>query len=323
VKGGPVPPATPTREPVDATLNGEPCPFQQQRDRVVSVAVTDSRHREINQQPEAGCGALVKASARSSIAVAAGSPRIRNVLPAHPGNRLSSQMTKRPAGSLGVWLGREASARLSVALAVRLSPSNPYSSAMRTASQPCSGVGPVPAFRCAAWSRLRASGEFGSSPGRGMSGEECSELVAVSSRANRTSSPASRACRRPRASWACAVTRSPLPRTATHPTRAAVSAVTRAGQAEGWETRRRCAEHERIWSLRDAVLGIAARLRRPASRHDPQRIRRPGGPALVTCCLPWCRRRGIRRCAKRAVARQLFKLLERYDRPAVELLHAA
>jgi transposase len=29
--------------------------------------------------------------------------------------------------------------------------------------------------------------------------------------------------------------------------------------------------------------------------------------------------RDIRRCLKRAIARQLFKLLERYDRAAVEL----
>jgi len=33
--------------------------------------------------------------------------------------------------------------------------------------------------------------------------------------------------------------------------------------------------------------------------------------------------RDVRRCLKRAVARQLFKLLERYDRPGVELLKAA
>jgi transposase len=33
--------------------------------------------------------------------------------------------------------------------------------------------------------------------------------------------------------------------------------------------------------------------------------------------------REIRRCLKRAVARQLLKLLERYDRPAVELIKAA
>jgi transposase len=33
--------------------------------------------------------------------------------------------------------------------------------------------------------------------------------------------------------------------------------------------------------------------------------------------------REIRRCLKRAVARQLFKLLERYDRPAVELIKVA
>jgi transposase len=32
--------------------------------------------------------------------------------------------------------------------------------------------------------------------------------------------------------------------------------------------------------------------------------------------------RDIRRCLKRAVARQLFKLLERHDRPAVQVLHA-
>jgi transposase len=32
--------------------------------------------------------------------------------------------------------------------------------------------------------------------------------------------------------------------------------------------------------------------------------------------------REIRRCLKRAVARQLFKLLERQDRPAVQVLHA-
>jgi hypothetical protein len=33
--------------------------------------------------------------------------------------------------------------------------------------------------------------------------------------------------------------------------------------------------------------------------------------------------REIRRCLKRAIARQLFKLLERYDRPAVELIKVA
>ena len=33
--------------------------------------------------------------------------------------------------------------------------------------------------------------------------------------------------------------------------------------------------------------------------------------------------RDIRRCVKRAIARQLFKLLERYDRPGVELLKTA
>ena len=32
--------------------------------------------------------------------------------------------------------------------------------------------------------------------------------------------------------------------------------------------------------------------------------------------------RDVRRCLKRAVARQLFKLLERHDRPAVQVLHA-
>jgi len=33
--------------------------------------------------------------------------------------------------------------------------------------------------------------------------------------------------------------------------------------------------------------------------------------------------RDIRRCLKRAVARQLFKLLERYDRSAVEVIKMA
>jgi transposase len=33
--------------------------------------------------------------------------------------------------------------------------------------------------------------------------------------------------------------------------------------------------------------------------------------------------RDIRRCLKRAVARQLFKLLERYDRSTVELIRVA
>jgi transposase len=33
--------------------------------------------------------------------------------------------------------------------------------------------------------------------------------------------------------------------------------------------------------------------------------------------------REIRRCLKRAVARQLFKLLERYDRSAVEVIKVA
>jgi transposase len=33
--------------------------------------------------------------------------------------------------------------------------------------------------------------------------------------------------------------------------------------------------------------------------------------------------RDVKRCLKRAVARQLFKLLERYDRPGVEVLRAA
>jgi hypothetical protein len=41
------------------------------------------------------------------------------------------------------------------------------------------------------------------------------------------------------------------------------------------------AAHERIiCESLGAVLGIAVRLRRPASRHDPERIRRPSG-------LPW------------------------------------
>jgi transposase len=33
--------------------------------------------------------------------------------------------------------------------------------------------------------------------------------------------------------------------------------------------------------------------------------------------------RDIRRCLKRAVARQLFKLLERHDRPHVEVVRVA
>jgi len=33
--------------------------------------------------------------------------------------------------------------------------------------------------------------------------------------------------------------------------------------------------------------------------------------------------RDVRRCLKRAVARQLFKLLERYDRSAVEVIKIA
>jgi transposase len=33
--------------------------------------------------------------------------------------------------------------------------------------------------------------------------------------------------------------------------------------------------------------------------------------------------RDIKRCLKRIIARQLFKLLERYDQPGVEVLHAA
>ena len=33
--------------------------------------------------------------------------------------------------------------------------------------------------------------------------------------------------------------------------------------------------------------------------------------------------REIRRCLKRAVARQLFKLLERYDHPAVEVINVS
>jgi hypothetical protein len=34
-------------------------------------------------------------------------------------------------------------------------------------------------------------------------------------------------------------------------------------------------------------------------------------------------RRDIRRCLKRSIARQLFKLLERYDQPGVEILSTA
>jgi len=34
-------------------------------------------------------------------------------------------------------------------------------------------------------------------------------------------------------------------------------------------------------------------------------------------------RRDVKRCLKRSIARQLFKLLERYDQPGVEILRAA
>jgi hypothetical protein len=43
-----------TREPLDAALDGELRPFDQQRDRVLGIAVAGPRHREVNQQPEAG-----------------------------------------------------------------------------------------------------------------------------------------------------------------------------------------------------------------------------------------------------------------------------
>ena len=33
--------------------------------------------------------------------------------------------------------------------------------------------------------------------------------------------------------------------------------------------------------------------------------------------------REIRRCLKRIIARQLYKLLDRYDRPKVQIIHAA
>src|ERR687891_454900 len=56
--------------------------------------------------PRRGCGAVVMESACSSNAVAAGSRMSRSVLPAHPGKRLSSQMTNRPAASPDGWVGR-------------------------------------------------------------------------------------------------------------------------------------------------------------------------------------------------------------------------
>ena len=55
---------------------------------------------------------------------------------------------------------------------------------------------------------------------------------------------------------------------------------------------------------------VVARLRDdPATRADAARRRREGKSA-----------RDIRRCLKRAVARQLFKLLERCDRAGVEMV---
>jgi transposase len=35
------------------------------------------------------------------------------------------------------------------------------------------------------------------------------------------------------------------------------------------------------------------------------------------------RRRDAKRCLRRVIARQLFRLLERYDQPGVEILRAA
>jgi transposase len=56
---------------------------------------------------------------------------------------------------------------------------------------------------------------------------------------------------------------------------------------------------------------VVARLRDdPDTRADAAR-RRAEGKSV----------RDIRRCLKRAVARQLFKLLERLDRPGVQLAH--
>jgi transposase len=58
---------------------------------------------------------------------------------------------------------------------------------------------------------------------------------------------------------------------------------------------------------------VVARLRDdPETRAYAARRRREGKSV-----------RDIRRCLKRAVARQLFKLLERYDRSTVELLKTA
>ena len=34
-------------------------------------------------------------------------------------------------------------------------------------------------------------------------------------------------------------------------------------------------------------------------------------------------RRDVKRCLRRVIARQLFRLLERYDQPGVEVLQAA
>jgi transposase len=54
---------------------------------------------------------------------------------------------------------------------------------------------------------------------------------------------------------------------------------------------------------------VVARLRDdPETRADAARRRREGKST-----------RDVRRCLKRAVARQLFKLLERLDRPGVQL----
>lgn len=58
---------------------------------------------------------------------------------------------------------------------------------------------------------------------------------------------------------------------------------------------------------------MVARLRDDPDTHAYAARRRAEGKSI----------RDIRRCLKRAVARQLFKLLERYDRSTVELLQVS
>jgi hypothetical protein len=66
---------------------------------------------------------------------------------------------------------------------------------------------------------------------------------------------------------------------------------------------------------------------RPAGIASASLMTRPQAPLLLGCRqagrLPRRKRaRDIRRCLKRAVARQLFKLLEGHDRAVVEIIRA-